>query len=328
MAVQTAPANVRLTTSSMVGSRYEKDNERTHKHLSGRVRKLPTICDKSERDFRAIYDKCDKIQAILSKLSTDDLETLARSSHRYLRNPVLSQRKVFAAKAVHRILESKRGDVVSTLTKVKKFIEFRRTTKVDELLTAFDDGSTRILGNTARRLQKQLASNKFYVQGFDKEGRSTLYFIPRNVVDHDLESAIYSMERAIACSRSLDKTINCVVDFSEFPLSNAPPLEVGKQFLTTLRLIYSGQIYRIFLVNVPFSFTILWNIFSPFVGTDTRHKISIIKDSNYEKEKELLCLYDRRELPYWAVPGGLKNRSLDVEEYLFALPFDSAFDDH
>jgi len=326
MAIQTSPASVTLTTLSMVGPTYEKGNERNHQRLSGRVRKLPTNCDTSECDFRTTYDKCDKIQSILSKLSTEDLEILARSSYRYLKNPLSSRRTVFAAQVVHRIMESKKGNVVSTLSKVKKFIEFRRTAKVDELVTAFDDDDTCISGNTAQRLQKQLASNKFYVQGFDKEGRSTLYFIPRNVVDHDLDSAIYSMERAIACSRSLDKTINCVVDFSKFPLSNAPPLEVGKQFLTTLRLIYSGQIHRIFLVNVPFSFTILWNIFSPFVGTDTRDKISIIKDSNYEKEQELLGLYDRQELPHWAVPGGEKNRSLDVNEYLFALPFDSAFD--
>jgi hypothetical protein len=253
---------------------------------------------------------------------------LARSSYRYLKNPVHSQRNIFAAQVVHRILESKTGNVVTTLTKVKKFIEFYRTAKVDELVTAFDDDDNNISDNMVQQLQKQLASKKFYVQGFDKRGRSTLYFIPRNAVDHDLDSAIYSMERAIACSRSLDKTINCVVDFSKFPLSNAPPLEVGKQFLSTLRLIYSGQIHRIFLINVPFSFSILWSIFSPFVGTDTRDKISIIKDNNYEKQKEFLDLYDRQELPHWAVPGGEKNRSLDVDEYLFDLPFDSAFDSH
>lgn len=325
MAIQTASPIIPLTTSRMVASMYEADSELRHRRLSGRIRKLPSNCKANESGAFDLNEKCDKIESILSELSSDDHETLARSSYRYLKNPLRSQRKIFAALVVRRILESKKGNVASTLKKVKNFIEFHRAAKVDEVVTAFDN-DTSISVATSQRLQKQLASNKFYVQGFDKDGRSTLYFIPRNVTDHDLESAIYSMERAIASSRSLDKTINCVVDFAKFPLTNAPPVEVGKQFLTTLRLIYSGQIHRIFLVNVPFSFTILWSIFSPFVGTDTRDKISIIRDKDHEKEKELLDLYDRKELPNWVVPGGEKNRALDVEEYLFALSFDSAFD--
>lgn len=312
----------------MAGSTCEKDKIQNHKRPTGRVRKSASNYEANENCLHTYdyYDECDSIEFIMSKLSPDELETLAQSSYRYLKSPVLVQRNMFAARVVHRCLESKKGNVASTLAKVKKLLEFRRNAKVNELITAFDGDGTNNFSDTAEMLQKQLASKKFYVQGFDKEGRSTLYFIPRNVVEHDLDSAIYSIERAIACSRSLDKTINCVVDFSRFPLTNAPPLEVGKQFLTTLRLIYSGQINRIFLMNVPFSFTILWNVFSPFVGTDTRDKIAIIKDNSKEKEKEMLQLYDVKELPRWAVPGGEKNRPVDLDEYLFMLNFDSAFD--
>lgn len=330
MATQTAPPTLALPTSLMTGSTCENDKKiQNHQRLTGRVRKSPSNYDANENCLRTYdhFEKCENIEFILSKLSPDELEILAQSSYRYLKNPILTQRNIYAARVVHRCLESKKGNVASTLTKVEKLLEFRRNTKVDQLITAFDGDCMKNFGDTAEMLQKQLVSKKFYVQGFDKEGRSTLYFIPRNVVDHDLDSAIYSIERAIACSRSLDKTINCVVDFSKFPLTNAPPLEVGKQFLTTLRLIYSGQINRIFLMNVPFSFTILWNVFSPFVGTDTRDKIAIIKDNSKEKEKEMLQLYDVKELPRWAVPGGEKNRSIDLDEYLFEMPFDSAFDD-
>ena len=319
MAIQTASPTIPLTTTPMVGS----DVELKHQH---RIRKLPSNSEFSENGAFGAYEQCDKIDLILSELSYDDHEILARSSFQYLKSPVRSQRKNFAARVVYRILESKKGDVASTLRKVKKVIDFHRAEKIDELITAFDNEES-ILGATAQRLKKHIATKKYYVQGFDKEGRSTLNFIPRNVVDHDLDTAIYSMERAIASTRSLDQTVNCIVDYADFSISNGPPLELGKKVLSTLRLIYSGQIHRIFLVNVSFSFSILWSIFSPFVGTDTRDKISIIRDNDYAKEKELLNLYDRKELPNWAVPGGEKNRTLDVEEYLFALPFDSAFDD-
>lgn len=276
------------------------------------------------RNLKSIPDKSNKIAFIISQLSPEELEISARSSYQYLKCPVPSMRNIFAERAVQRCLESKKGNVELALAKIKKMIEFRRLAKIDDLNTAFDDDENNDSDDTAKTLQKHLASKKFYVNGFDKEGRSTLYFIPRNVVDHDLDSAIYSIERAIACSRSL--TINCVVDFSGFPLTNTPPLKIGKQFLSTLRVIYAGQINRIFLVNVPYSFSFLWKAFSPFVGTDTRDKITIIKNNSKDKEREMLHLYDLKELPSWCVPGGQKNRSLDLDEYLFTLPFDSAFD--
>lgn len=326
MAIQTVPPTVTLSTPSMTNPMREKEKKRNHRRLSRKVRKSPSSYDENEQTYD-LSDKSDQVAFIVSKLSPDQLEVLARSSYEYLKSPIPSKRRTFAGQVVRRILESKKGNVVATLTKVKKMIDFRREANVDELITAFDGDNNTNTGTTAAALHKQLATKKLYVHGFDKDGRSTLYFVPRNVVDHDLDSAIYSIERAIACSRSLDKTINCVVDFAKFPLSNAPPLEIGKQFLTTLRLIYAGQINRIFLVNVPFTFSILWGVFSPFVGTDTRDKIAIIKDNGKEKEKEMLDLYDRKELPHWAVSGGEKNRSLDVDGYLFKLPFDSAFDD-
>lgn len=326
MAIQTVPPTVALSTSPLTNSMRDKDIKRNHRRrLSGKVRKLPSHLDINEQthDFS---NKDDKIAFIISKLSPDDLEVLARSNYQYLKSPNPSKRKVVAGHVVRRILESKKGNVVSTLTKVKKMIEFRRQAKVDELVTIFNADTHTNTGTAVEKLKKQLATKKLHVQGFDKDGRSTLYFVPRNAVDHELDSAIYSIERAIACSRSLDKTFNCLVDFAKFPLSNIPPLEIGKQFLTTLRLVYAGQIHRIFVVNAPFSFSVLWSVFSPFVGTDTKDKIAIIKDYGKDKEKEFLHLYDRKELPSWAVPGGEKNRSLNVDEYLFELPFDSAFD--
>ena len=38
-------------------------------------------------------------------------------------------------------------------------------------------------------------------------------------------------------------------------------------------------------------------------------------------------LYDLNELPAWLCPGGSKNRTLDVQEYLWNLRFDQAFDE-
>jgi len=183
-------------------------------------------------------------------------------------------------------------------------------------------------------LQQHLSTKKLFVQGYDKDGRSTLYFIPRLVTDgHDnewtLKEAIYSIERAIACSSSsssMDNTINAVVDFSGFSLSqHSPPMDIGKQFLTTLRNHYAGHIHRIFLINTPFSFSLLWNMFSSFVGTQTKDKIIIVNNNN--NNDVITDLYDLKEVPSWFIPGGKKNRTLDVDEYLYTLPFDTSFNE-
>ena len=193
-------------------------------------------------------------------------------------------------------------------------------------------------------LKSHLKHQKYFVQGYDRDGRSTLYFIPRNVQGHDMEwtmkEAIYSIERAVACSRSNDdnKTINAIVDFSGFNISkHSPPVDIGKEFLTTLRSHYAGQIHSIYLINTPFSFNILWKIFSPFVGSQTREKIKFWNHNNnnnnnnnrgHEKNSSspLLELYEIDQLPNWLVDGGRSNRSFDIDEYLHELSFDEAFD--
>lgn len=331
MGTQRASSGALSTSTSMTGSMCEKDKKRKKRLLPSSVRKPSCPKNGAIESCNSTFDVGDKntkITFVISQLSPEELEISARSCHRYLKNPEPSQRDVFVKQIVERYLESKKGNVELALASVKKLIEFRQNAKIEDLVSAFDNYDNHDSDDRTKRLQKNLASKKFYVQGFDTKGRSTLYFIPRKVVDHDLDSAIYSIERAIASTRSLDNTINCVVDFSEFPLSNIPPMDIGKQFLGTLRVIYVGQIHRIFLVNVPVTFTILWNIFKPFVGKDTRDKITMIKDDNEDKEKEMLHLYDLQELPSWVVSGGKKNRSLDVDEYLFALSFDTAFDSH
>jgi hypothetical protein len=273
------------------------------------------------------------INYIISQLSHDELETAARSSYEYMINPVPSLRNQYARKIVQRYLVSKRGKVELALEKVKQTLKFRQDIGIEELITAFDGNNDDCnkTNDTANLLKKHLSTKKYLVRGFDKEGRSTLYFIPRLVDGHDsewtLKESIYSIERAIACSRAKDHTINAVVDFSGFHMTtHSPPLDIGKQFLTTLRSHYAGQIHRIYLTDTPFSFCMLWNIFSPFVGTTTRDKIKFINGAR-RKERELSPMYDAEEVPAWFLPGGKSNRPLDIDEYLHILSFDQPFNE-
>eukprot|EP00980_Cylindrotheca_fusiformis_P019777 scaffold6929_cov99-Cylindrotheca_fusiformis.AAC.4 len=277
---------------------------------------------------RISYNPSDSSQVdlLLTKLRPDEVEDAAMASYEYMKNPVVSERAYYASLIVRRFLSSKRY-VDTALPKLKATLEFRREIDIPGLMQAFENNSDS--SEYANQLKKHLSSKKMYVQGFDKEGRATLIFIPRLAHDHDIEwtlkEAVYSIERAIACSKSEDGLINAVVDFSGFSVTkNAPPLEIGKQFLTTLRNHYAGQIHSIFLLDTPSTFSFFWKVFKPFIGKKTTRKIHFLSGKSKSKMNEF---YEVDQAPSWMLPGGKKSRDLDVDEYLFETPFNRAFDE-
>jgi len=270
-----------------------------------------------------------EVQQVLDNLSNDELEMAARACYGYVQHPSIHLRQVYASRICQRYLESKKGNVDLATQKVQATLQFRKEYDLEGLMTAFDNDDSNNYAKT--HLKKELSHKKFFVQGYDKQGRSTLFFIPRRTRGFDkewhLKESLYSIERAIACSKCHDHTINAVVDFSGFSLTqHCPPMDIGKEFLKTLRSHYAGQIHKIFLLDCPTSFFILWKVFSQFVGTDTRNKIELIS-GEFSKKTMLTNMYSLEEMPPFMCPGGGKVRDLDLEEYLFETRFDEAFDE-
>lgn len=263
---------------------------------------------------------------MLSNLSQDELEIAARTNYNYVKDPKKETRQKYAAEMAQRYLDSK-SDKDKALAKMKQTIQFRKDMDIDSLRDAANDPCS----DYHVPLRKFLSNRKVYVQGYDLEGRSTYVFVPRLVDDHDPEwtrkGHVWSLERAIACSKAKDKTVNAVVDFAGFSASqHAPPIHIGKDNMTTLRDHYVGHVNNIFLVNVPTAFLCLWAIFKPFAGKKTREKIQFV-NSKRQKEKILGRCYSNDQAASWMLPTGKKNRSLDVEEYIENTPFDCAFDE-
>jgi len=268
------------------------------------------------------------VQKVLDNLTEEELEWAARTVYEYVQHPRSEWREYYASLLCQRYLKSKKGDIPIATRKVKETIAFRKKERIEELMTVMERQPD---SETAQSLQYELKDRTFYVQGYDKDGRSTLYFIPRRMTHFDkvwhLKSAIYSIERAMACSQAYDRTINVIVDFSGFSLyKHSPPLDVGKEFLLTLRNHYAGQTHKILLLDCPPSFHILWNIFSSFVGTETRSKLEFLSTVE-QKMMTTSNLYDIDELPPFVHPKGGMVRELDIDEYLHRLQFDQAFGD-
>jgi hypothetical protein len=288
---------------------------------------------------------------MMLQLSPEEMETAARASYSYLVTahnkenstaalPAATEdTKIHAKQMAQRYLESKKGNVDGALEKLKATLKFRQEMEIENLICCFDNAQPSPKQNQQKppcdeplssRLQARLESKHLYVQGYDKDGRSTFVFCTRRVPPHDVEwtlkEALYTMERAIACSKSLDGTINAVVDFKGFrPLTHAPPLDIGKQFLMALRNHYAGQMHKIFLVDAPTSFRWVWNMFQGFVGTKTRDKIVFVSG---ERNKRTIISehYDASEAPSWLLPEGTLNGELNLERYLWKIPFDEPYD--
>jgi len=266
------------------------------------------------------------VQDMVKHLSEDEMEIAANSSYEYFTDPLKQDRMMYVNQMAARYLDASRNDKTRALERMKDTIKFRQEKHIDKLRVAINDP----LSDYHTDLKKSLSSRYAYVQGYDREGRSTFFFVPRRVNNHqDLHvyGLIWTMERAIACSQAQDKTINAVVDFSGFSaMHHAPPMAFGQTLMTMLRNHYVGYINRIFLIDAPSAFLCLWAIFKPFAGRKTREKIVFVS-SNRQKEVIVRKWYNPNQATSWMLPSGTMNRALDLEEYLHETPFDRAFDD-
>lgn len=269
-----------------------------------------------------------QLERVLNQLTPDELETAARSDYEYLQNPQGRSPKIAARHLALRYLKSKK-DPQLALDKLKATISFRQKIDIDGLRLAFDDP----FSDYAEPLEKFLASGKNLVQSYDKEGRATHVFVPRNTQRHHevwtLKESLYTMERAIACSQAPDQSVNVILDCRGFhPVKHAPPMTLGKNFLLTLRHYYAGQVHRIFILDAPSSFVWVWKIFKNFVGTATQNKI-VFCSGTKQKETVLGDYYAPDQATQWMLPlsGRMVDRQLDTDEYLWKTPFNRAFNE-
>lgn len=260
------------------------------------------------------------IDEMLSQLSADELEFAARTNFEYLKSPCDTKRMDCATDMAKRYLRSKKDPVIA-LEKMRATIDFREHIDVDGLRLAFEDPESKY----REPLKEQLSSKVCKVQGYDKEGRATYVFEPYLVRTHDTEwtikSHVWTLERAVACSKAEDSSVNAVVNFNGFSATrHAPPIAVGQQFLTTLRSHYTGHVNQIFLIDAPTTFYCLWAVFKPFVGRKTKNKIHFIS-SNKQKQEVIGRLYSEDQATPWMLPNGQMDQPLDLDTYL-ETPFD------
>jgi hypothetical protein len=268
-----------------------------------------------------------QLSAIIEALTEEELEEAACTNYDYLTKAASHSpdaRNENAKQFVKRILRGKGHDVKRSVEAIHATLQYRREQAIDQLRLAFHpDGNETI----RQGLEKHLSRKMVYVQGYDKEGHSTYIFEPRHVTNEpdELEWTIpchiWTLEKALACTRARDHKVNAVVNFCDFSTRHAPPTALGIQFMSVLRTHYAGNVHQIFLVDAPRAFLCLWMVFKPFLAHKTKQRIQFVK------KQQLDAYYAVDQAPNWMVKNGQRNRELNVHEYLYKTPYDQAFDE-
>ena len=299
--------------------------------------------------------KCDPELKVLCKqmvdsLTDDEREHAARSSYKYLWKSVTSkgpetkelkeERELYAMEMAMRHLTSKKGNVDVAMQKFRQAIKFRKNADLDGLRLCFQADQLDLDEETRERyalyrekLEDRMTTGRVYVCGYDKCGRAiyTIYAARTKDFDPDwfLKESLYNFERALACtereSGGVEQSITVIGNYTGFQSKHAAPMSISHEFMNSLRQNYPSRVKRVFLLNTPKSFLFFWSVLKPFIGTDTRKKITFINNDR-QREAAFSELLSVDQATPWMLEDGQKKREFDAMEYLNQTPFDEAFD--
>lgn len=287
---------------------------------------------------------------MVDALTDEEKEHAARSSYKYLWNSVTSkgqnpkelneEREYYAMEMAMRHLSSKKGNVSVAMEKFKSAIKFRKETDLDGLRLCFqadklelDDATRQRYAVYREKLEDRMSTGRVYVCGYDKCGRAIYTIYAARTKDFDaewfLKESLYNFERALACtereSGGVEQAITVIGNYTGFQSKHAAPMSISHEFMNCLRQNYPGRVKRVYLLNTPTSFLFFWSILKPFIGTDTRKKITFISNDR-QRETSFSELIQVDQAAPWMLTGGHKKKEFDAMEYLERIPFNESFD--
>ncbi|GAX24055.1 hypothetical protein FisN_26Lh127 [Fistulifera solaris] len=227
-----------------------------------------------------------------------------------------------------RFYRASKGHVTTTLQQLRLALQWRREFQVEALCRASPKDP---LG---RLLQRENATGKIYVRGYDAHGRALVYMRPARENTHNehdqMRHLVYNLEKAIACTRresgkrgkQLEKVI-LLIDYEGWSLTNAPPMSTTKATLHILQHMYPERMYRAFCLHPPLIFRAFWNMVRPFIDPVTKEKIVFVSSAKTQQLLWSLMNDPVNDLEMGA-GGTLSPQDFDSAQYL-QLPLDEAY---
>eukprot|EP00587_Corethron_hystrix_P008177 CAMPEP_0113315134 /NCGR_PEP_ID=MMETSP0010_2-20120614/10924_1 /TAXON_ID=216773 ORGANISM="Corethron hystrix, Strain 308" /NCGR_SAMPLE_ID=MMETSP0010_2 /ASSEMBLY_ACC=CAM_ASM_000155 /LENGTH=336 /DNA_ID=CAMNT_0000171575 /DNA_START=112 /DNA_END=1123 /DNA_ORIENTATION=- /assembly_acc=CAM_ASM_000155 len=288
-------------------------------------------------------DMEEKLNAMLSELSSEEVEGAALTSYVYWQeinkkdlDPSLldSLRQSKALAMARRCLVGDKGDSDLAMIRLRGTLQWRKKKDIDGMRRCFYNQDAQ--HNDLRQgLEFSMSTGKQIVRGFDRKGRYVHLLVPRLKVDGDsvegiLAATVYTAERAIAATErrtegNLEK-FYVVFDYTGFEYKHSVSLAAAKAVVFALRDHYPERVQQIYLLDAPFVFQFFWNIIQPFIDPVTRGKIQFL--SGDEKHVEFSNLFDLEQAIPCQLAGGKLSATYDCTKFMVDVPFDCAYDEY
>mmetsp|Transcript_22628 Transcript_22628/g.51859 ORF Transcript_22628/g.51859 Transcript_22628/m.51859 type:complete len:313 (-) Transcript_22628:300-1238(-) len=284
----------------------------------------------------------DKLDAMVSKLTSEEIEGAALTSYVYWQEKEKKEsdqqvlddlRRTKSRAMARRCLVGDKGYVEVALKRLRSTLQFRKEMDIDGFYRCFstDDDKYQDL---QKGLEFSMSTGMQVVRGHDKEGRYVQLITAKLLIKSDsdhgfLAQTLYNAERAIAATERATggkyEKMYPVFDYKSFTHENNLTLSAAKGVVFALRDHYPERVQRIYLLDAPFIFKFFYNLLWPFIDPDTRKKIKFV--SGEEKEKEFKDIFDEEHAVPCMLSGGKLTGPHDLKKYLAEVPFDYAYDE-
>jgi hypothetical protein len=197
------------------------------------------------------------------------------------------ERKWLNDSTLYRFVNANEGDVEAATKMLIGALEWRRSVKPHKLTPSSSP---------------ELASNDklgtLWINGFDRSGQTIVYIKPGgtnpNSVEVRVQYLAMQIEAAVQMLQPPAMRLCWICDFSDYGSRGRSPggLAVARQSLDILQNKYPERLGRLFVINTPWMFSMLFTMILPFLSTKTKNKISWLKGDEAEIRKQLADAID------------------------------------
>jgi len=128
---------------------------------------------------------------------------------------------------------------------------------------------------------------KMYRNGYDRYGRPVIYMKPGldNTGGNEREVKVkylcYLLEKCSLAAKTNDKEKLClIIDYKGNQMTSLAQLKVSMDVLSILQDHYPESLGVALMLNAAWTFSMFWNVISPFLHPITKEKIRMVKQFN------------------------------------------------
>lgn len=189
---------------------------------------------------------------------------------------------------IRRFLRARNLDIEKASAMFLKYLSWKRTFLPNGCISEAE-------------IPTQLAHNKFFMQGFDKQSRPVVLVFGnrhkpegKGSVEEFKRFAVYCLEKICARMPRGQEKFVAIADVGGWGYTNSD-IRGYLAVLSILQDYYPERLGKMYMVHVPYVFMTAWKIVYPFIDNNTKKKIVFVE--NKKIKSTLLDDIDENQLP-------------------------------